>query len=179
MTVTHPDITRYFMTIPEASQLVLQSGTMGEGGEVFVLDMGEPVRIAELARRMIHLMGLTEKNDHNEHGDIEIIFSGLRYGEKLHEELLIGDDPRGTEHPRVMKARESAMEWSQLEELLEELMLASQSFDCHRVVELLKAAPTGYQPNNELQDIVWCNGGNALPVSDAADIRDTIRRIFG
>ncbi|PAU82452.1 nucleoside-diphosphate sugar epimerase [Halovibrio salipaludis] len=179
VTVTHPDIIRYFMTIPEASQLVLQTGTMGEGGEVFVLDMGDPVRIADLARRMIHLMGLTEKNEDNRYGDIEIVYSGLRPGEKLYEELLIGDDPQGTRHPRIMKARETDMPWSDLEELLEQLMLASRSFDCQRVVALLRAAPTGYQPNDDVSDLVWCNGGSgALATSDGANISETLRRIF-
>ncbi|MEQ6886613.1 nucleoside-diphosphate sugar epimerase/dehydratase [Salicola sp. Rm-C-2C1-2] len=179
VTVTHPDIIRYFMTIPEASQLVLQAGTMGEGGEVFVLDMGEPVRIADLARRMIHLMGLTEKSEDNHHGDIEVVFSGLRPGEKLYEELLIGDNPQGTRHPRIMKARESDMAWASLEELLEQLMLASRGFDCERVVELLRAAPTGYQPNDGVCDLVWQNGGNeALRMSDGGNISETIRRIF-
>jgi len=179
VTVTHPDIIRYFMTIPEASQLVLQAGTMGEGGEVFVLDMGEPVRIADLARRMIHLMGLTEKSEHNQHGDIEVVYTGLRAGEKLYEELLIGDDPQGTRHSRIMKARESDMEWESLEELLEQLMLASRSFDCGRVVQLLHAAPTGYQPNEDVSDLVWRNGGDeALHMSDGANISETIRRIF-
>lgn len=179
VTVTHPDIIRYFMTIPEAGQLVLQAGTMGEGGEVFVLDMGEPVRIADLARRMVHLMGLTEKHDDNPHGDIEVVFSGLRPGEKLYEELLIGDNPQGTAHSRIMKARESDMDWASLEELLEQLMLASRSFDCERVVQLLRAAPTGYQPNDDVSDLVWCNGGDeALRMSDGANVSETLRRIF-
>src|SRR5690606_13551034 len=118
VTVTHPDIIRYFMTIPEASQLVLQAGSMGQGGEVFVLDMGEPVKIADLARKMIHLMGLEEKTDERPDGDIVIIYSGLRPGEKLYEELLIGDNPQGTAHPRIMMAREVCLPWAQVDELL-------------------------------------------------------------
>lgn len=118
VTVTHPDIIRYFMTIPEASQLVLQAGSMGQGGEVFVLDMGEPVKIADLARKMIHLMGLMEKTDERPDGDIEIVFSGLRPGEKLYEELLIGDNPQGTAHPRIMMAREVSMAWGEVEQTL-------------------------------------------------------------
>ncbi|MGM0449495.1 MAG: nucleoside-diphosphate sugar epimerase/dehydratase [Pseudomonadota bacterium] len=179
VTVTHPDIIRYFMTIPEASQLVLQAGTMGEGGEVFVLDMGEPVRIADLARRMVHLMGLTEKHDDNRHGDIEIVYTGLRPGEKLYEELLIGDDPQGTRHPRIMKARETDMSWEDLESLLEQLMLASRGFQCDRVVDLLHTAPTGYHPTDDVSDLVWQNGGEeALNMSEGIDINRTLRHIF-
>ncbi|WP_166265061.1 polysaccharide biosynthesis protein [Marinobacter caseinilyticus] len=155
ITVTHPDIIRYFMTIPEASQLVLQAGSMGEGGDVFVLNMGEPVKIAELARKMIHLMGLTEKNDERPGGDIELIFSGLRPGEKLYEELLIGDNPQGTAHPRIMMAREVSMVWPEIELLLEKLMLASHNFDCLEVVDLLRNAPTGYTPSSDMADLVW------------------------
>ncbi|WP_188093578.1 nucleoside-diphosphate sugar epimerase/dehydratase [Marinobacter salinexigens] len=163
VTVTHPDIIRYFMTIPEASQLVLQAGSMGQGGEVFVLDMGEPVKIADLARKMIHLMGLEEKNEDNPDGEIEIIFSGLRPGEKLFEELLIGDNPQGTAHPRIMMAREVSLPWSEVAELLESLSRSSQAFDCGAVIGLLKEARTGYAPNGELADLVWCNSGSHKP----------------
>ncbi|MDY6841465.1 MAG: nucleoside-diphosphate sugar epimerase/dehydratase [Pseudomonadota bacterium] len=158
VTVTHPDIIRYFMTISEASQLVLQAGSMGKGGEVFVLDMGEPVKIADLARKMIHLMGLEEQTAENPSGDIEITFTGLRPGEKLYEELLIGDDPQGTTHPRIMKAREVSMPWDELEAVLTQLTLASQEFDCGRVVSLLRDAPTGFAPNGDVADLVWCQG---------------------
>ncbi|MDC0664179.1 nucleoside-diphosphate sugar epimerase/dehydratase [Marinobacter sp. SS21] len=157
VTVTHPDIIRYFMTIPEASQLVLQAGSMGGGGEVFVLDMGEPVKIADLARKMIHLMGLTEKTPNCPHGDIEVTYSGLRPGEKLYEELLIGDNPQGTEHARIMMAREISMSWSEVELLLANLMQASQDFNCERIIQLLKEAPTGYSPNGVMEDLVWKN----------------------
>lgn len=162
VTVTHPDIIRYFMTIPEASQLVLQAGSMGQGGEVFVLDMGEPVKIADLARKMIHLMGLTEKTEGRPEGDIEIVFTGLRPGEKLYEELLIGDDPQGTAHPRIMMAREVSMPWSEVEQTLSRLMKASQEFDCRQIVEILKTVPTGFAPTGEVADLVWCNGENRL-----------------
>ncbi|MEC7729153.1 MAG: nucleoside-diphosphate sugar epimerase/dehydratase [Pseudomonadota bacterium] len=157
VTVTHPDIIRYFMTIPEASQLVLQAGSMGQGGEVFVLDMGEPVKIADLARKMIHLMGLMEKTEDRPDGDVEIIFTGLRPGEKLYEELLIGDNPQGTAHPRIMMAREVSMQWSEVEQALNHLMTASHEFDCREIVEILKSAPTGFAPNGEVADLVWCN----------------------
>lgn len=119
VTLTHRDVTRYFMTIPEASQLVIQAGAMAEGGEVFVLDMGEPIRIYDLARTMINLSGLTVRDAANPDGDIEICEVGLRKGEKLYEELLIGNSPRPTNHPRVMQARESFLDWPQLAERLD------------------------------------------------------------
>ncbi len=162
VTVTHPDITRYFMTIPEASQLVLQAAAMGQGGEVFVLDMGESVKIADLARKMVRLMGLTEKTNNHPDGDIEIVFTGLRPGEKLYEELLIGDDPQGTSHPRIMMAHELSLPWPELEKVLEALMLASRSFDCRRVVELLQSAPLGFRPVSGLEDHVWCEAGDVV-----------------
>ncbi|SHK37044.1 NDP-sugar epimerase, includes UDP-GlcNAc-inverting 4,6-dehydratase FlaA1 and capsular polysaccharide biosynthesis protein EpsC [Marinobacter antarcticus] len=165
ITVTHQDIIRYFMTIPEASQLVLQAGSMGRGGEVFVLDMGEPVKIADLARKMIHLMGLVEKTPDQPEGDIEVVFTGLRPGEKLFEELLIGDDPQGTSHPRIMMAREASMAWDDLELVLSKLSRASQEFDCREIVETLKSAPTGFTPNGSVADLVWCNGGHDLTVA--------------
>jgi FlaA1/EpsC-like NDP-sugar epimerase len=154
VTVTHPDIIRYFMTIPEASQLVLQAGSMGQGGEVFVLDMGEPVKIVDLARKMIHLMGLREKTKEHPTG-IEITFTGLRPGEKLYEELLIGDDPQGTAHPRIMMAREVCMPWAGVEDVLSQLQRASHGFDCESVVSVLKEAPTGFSPNGAVEDLVW------------------------
>lgn len=159
VTVTHPDIIRYFMTIPEAAQLVLQAGAMGEGGDVFVLDMGEPVKIADLARKMIHLMGLKEKSALNPDGDIEVIYTGLRPGEKLYEELLVGNQPMATRHPRIMSARERALSWRQVESLLDQLALASQQFDCEKVISLLQQAPTEYRPNKDIQDALWGAGG--------------------
>lgn len=160
VTVTHPDIIRYFMTIPEASQLVLQAGNLGSGGEVFVLDMGEPVRIADLARKMIRLMGLNERTDSNPAGDIEIVFTGLRPGEKLYEELLIGDNPQRTAHPRIMMAREMSLPWPEVAQLLQQLAQASRNFDCELVIRLLRAAPIAYAPRDEcMADLVWNNGG--------------------
>ena len=129
ITLTHPDVTRYFMTIPEAAQLVLQAGAMGQGGEVFVLDMGQPVRIIELARRMVELSGHTVRDEANPEGDIEIRITGLRPGEKLYEELLIGDDPSPTAHPRIMKAREGFRAWSELRPWLARLERATQAND--------------------------------------------------
>jgi UDP-N-acetylglucosamine 4,6-dehydratase len=176
VTVTHPDIIRYFMTIPEASQLVLQAGSIGLGGEVFVLDMGEPVKIADLARKMIHLMGLEEKTEDDPAGDIEVVFTGLRPGEKLYEELLIGDDPQGTSHPRIMMAREVSLDWEQVEEFLSQLQRASQSFDCGAIIEVLKNARTGYAPNGSLEDLVWCNGQSEV-VASADRQSDKVHRL--
>lgn len=121
VTVTHREITRYFMTIPEAAQLVIQASAMAKGGEVFVLDMGQPVRIADLAHSMIRLSGLSIRDANNPDGDIQIIETGLRPGEKLYEELLIGDNPEPTSHPRIMRAREGMWSWPELEEQLEAL----------------------------------------------------------
>lgn len=178
ITVTHPDIIRYFMTIPEASQLVLQAGSMGHGGEVFVLDMGEPVKIADLARKMIHLMGLVEKTDDAMDGDVEVTFTGLRPGEKLYEELLVGDDPQGTAHPRIMMAQEASMNWPDIELLLEKLTLASHNFDCQQVVSLLKEAPTGYAPSSNMVDLVFCNGNlEALPLALESKGGQNVRRL--
>lgn len=156
LTVTHPDITRYFMTIPEASQLVIQAGTMGKSGDVFVLDMGEPVRIVELAKKMIRLSGLEIKDEQNPHGDIEIVFTGLRPGEKLYEELLIGDNVVECSHPRIMRAMEDYWEWPQLEMLLDQLDDACQNFRIERLRDLLLAAPAGYRPSEPgVNDLLW------------------------
>ena len=146
VTVTHADVTRYFMTIPEAAQLVLQAGSMGEGGEVFVLDMGEPVRIVDLAERMIELSGRTVRDEQNPEGDIEISITGLRPGEKLYEELLIGDNPAPTAHPRIMKAHESFLRWSELQIWLAELEICIQRNDTEGTLEILRRLVAGYEP---------------------------------
>lgn len=157
--VTHPEITRYFMTIPEAAGLVLQAGAMGKGGDVFVLDMGASVKIIELARKIIHLSGLSERNDENPEGDIEIKFSGLRPGEKLYEELLIGDNVSGTEHPLIMRAEEVELPWSYLQEKLAQIDTACHRFDCETVRSILLEVVDGYQPTGGICDHVWvkCN----------------------
>ncbi|MBV8679773.1 MAG: polysaccharide biosynthesis protein, partial [Aquitalea sp.] len=149
VTVTHPDITRYFMTIPEAAQLVIQAGAMGEGGDVFVLDMGEPVKIAELARRMVHLSGLEVRDDKHPGGDIEIRFSGLRPGEKLYEELLIGDNVLATDHPRILRAQEYHLAAEELQHFMQQLGQACQQLDgaqafalMQQVVHEFRAAPS-------------------------------------
>ena len=144
LTVTHPEVTRYFMTIPEAVQLVLQAAAMAQGGEVFVLEMGEPVKIIDLARRLIELSGLQVRDAANPEGDIELSFIGLRPGEKLFEELLIGDNPSATEHPRIMKAHEQFMPWPQLRAQLDELERASHAHDEDAIRAVLKACVHGF-----------------------------------
>ena len=155
VTVTHPEIIRYFMTIPEAAQLVIQAGSMGEGGDVFVLDMGQPVRIKDLARRMIHLMGLTVRDETDPEGDIAIEYMGLRPAEKLYEELLIGNNVMGTEHPMIMRAMEESLQWDRLQVYLDELVESAHRFDCQRARDILLAGVGGYQPNNGIDDLVW------------------------
>ncbi len=154
ITLTHADVTRYFMTIAEASQLVMQAGAMAEGGDVFVLDMGEPVRIYDLASRMVELSGLRVRDDANPHGDIEIRITGLRPGEKLYEELLIGDDVQPTHHSRIMKAHEVFLPWSQLEPRLQAIGSAMAAFDMDRTRAHLMELVSGYQPANGLVDWV-------------------------
>ncbi len=158
VTVTHQDIIRYFMTIPEAAQLVIQAGAMGAngaGGDVFVLDMGEPVKISELAAKMIHLMGFTIKNEKTPDGDIEIEYSGLRPGEKLYEELLIGENPIGTSHPRIMRAEEESCSWDEIQNHLECLQHALTQSNCEDVRQLLIKVVKGYQPSGEIEDVLW------------------------
>lgn len=154
ITVTHPDIIRYFMTIPEAAELVIQAGSMGKGGDVFVLDMGEPVKIVDLAKRMIHLSGL-EIKDENQTGDIEIQYTGLRPGEKLYEELLIGNNVTGTEHSRIMRAEEFSLNWNDTKELITELERLCKEYNCDLIKQLLLSAPTGYTSTEKLSDCVW------------------------
>lgn len=154
LTVTHPNITRYFMTIPEAAQLVIQAGSMGMGGDVFVLDMGEPVRIVELAEKMIHLSGLSIRSDRNPNGDIAIDFTGLRPGEKLYEELLIGHNVVATQHPMIMRANEDALSWDVLKSNISELLGAIQNDDYTLVRTVLRDTVAGYTPGDEIVDWV-------------------------
>ncbi|KAI2694535.1 nucleoside-diphosphate sugar epimerase/dehydratase [Pseudomonas sp. TNT3] len=155
LTVTHPKITRYFMTIPEAAQLVIQAGSMGLGGDVFVLDMGEPVKIVELAEKMIHLSGLSVRSEKNPHGDISIEFTGLRPGEKLYEELLIGDNVAATEHPMIMSANEDHLSWDVLKSKLSDLLAAVEQDDYTRVRQLLRETVSGYTPDGEIVDWIY------------------------
>jgi FlaA1/EpsC-like NDP-sugar epimerase len=154
ITLTHADITRYFMTIPEAAQLVIQAGAMGTGGDVFVLDMGQPVRIYDLAKRMVELSGLVLKDELHPDGDIDIAITGLRPGEKLFEELLIGDNPQPTQHPRIMKANEDFMPWHTLQLQLDEINTAVQTNDVPKIRGLLQSLVPGYQPSDEVVDWV-------------------------
>lgn len=144
LTVTHADVTRYFMTIPEAAQLVLQAGAMAGGGEVFVLDMGEPVKILDLARRMVELSGMTVRDDATPDGDIGISITGLRPGEKLYEELLIGDNPTATAHPRIMKAHEHYLEWPELDLQLQSLRQGVEADDIEQIKQVLRTCVHGY-----------------------------------
>lgn len=152
LTVTHPKMTRYFMTIPEAAQLVIQAGSMGKGGDVFVLDMGAPVKIVQLAEKMIHLSGLSIRSEKNPTGDIAIEFSGLRPGEKLYEELLIGDDVTATSHSMIMRANEEYLDWDSLKQKLSQLLAAVADDDYPRVRVILRETVSGYAPNGEIVD---------------------------
>ncbi|WP_027836194.1 polysaccharide biosynthesis protein [Maritalea myrionectae] len=166
VTVTHPEINRFFMTIPEAAQLVIQAGAMAKGGEVFVLDMGEPVKIVDLAQRMIRLQGLKPyiadgNNAVKKDGDIEIVFTGLRIGEKLYEELLIGENPTPTSHERIMCAQERSLPSAELEQFLKDLFDACAAYDLPKIRTLLQNANTGYQPQDEIGDVIWLQSGDA------------------
>ncbi len=152
ITLTHNEMTRYFMTIPEASQLVIQAGAMGEGGDVFVLNMGEPVKIIDLARRMVELSGLTFKDERNSDGEIEIQVTGLRSGEKLYEELLIGDNPESTQHPRIIRAHEKFMTWEELEGRLSDLENALSLGDVVTSRSIMQELVPEYVPNDEILD---------------------------
>ena len=149
LTVTHPEVTRYFMTMPEAAQLVLHAGALSAGGEVFVLDMGQPVKIIELARRMVELSGYRVRDAVHPEGDIEITIIGLRPGEKLYEELLIGDNPSATEHPRIMKAQEEFLPWDALRLQLDELRLAVDAGDVAGIKAVLSACVQGYSSRSD------------------------------
>ena len=156
ITVTHPNIIRYFMTIPEAAQLVIQAGSMAKGGDVFILDMGEPVKIVDLAKNLIQLSGLSVKDEKNPKGDIEIAYTGLRPGEKLYEELLIGgDNVTKTAHSRIMTAEEEYLPFEQLSNVLVELELACKKADYMAIRQILLSVPTGFQPTTEIVDVLY------------------------
>ncbi len=170
VTVTHPDIIRYFMTIPEAAQLVIQAGAMGKGGDVFVLDMGEPVKITDLAKNLIQLSGLEVKSDENPYGDIDIKFTGLRPGEKLFEELLIGDNVSYTDHKRIMTAQEVCLTPQEYEGLFQRLDKACHDFDHETIRALLLEAPTGFNPTDGIGDLVWHASHN----TDELDVKNEL-----
>jgi FlaA1/EpsC-like NDP-sugar epimerase len=155
ITLTHPEITRYFMTIPEAAQLVLQAGSMATGGDVFVLDMGEPVRIADLAQRMVQLSGQEVKSASSPQGNIEIRFIGLRPGEKLYEELLIGNNVSGTSHPLIMRAQETEIDWPFLEIMLKQLDEACDRMEHDTIRNQLMKMVREYRPNSPISDLLW------------------------
>lgn len=172
VTVTHREIIRYFMTIPEAAQLVIQAGAMAKGGDVFVLDMGQPVKIRELARRMINLMGLTVRDERNPDGDIAIKYTGLRPAEKLYEELLIGNDVSGTSHPRIMRAKEKFIHLPELTLLINELRQAALNLDRDLARDVLKRSVDEYAPMNGIEDLVWARQNR-----DADDSADKVINI--
>jgi len=159
VTVTDPEIIRYFMTISEAAQLVIQAGAMGHGGDVFVLDMGDPVKILDMARRMIHLSGFEVRDADNPDGDIEIIFTGLRPGEKLYEELLIGENVKPTQHELIMSADEDSLSWQLVETLLEQFNDAVDNYDVERIRILLLEAVSEFQPQCDVADLVFGRSG--------------------
>ncbi|MFV0275767.1 MAG: polysaccharide biosynthesis protein, partial [Parahaliea sp.] len=159
VTVTHPEVSRYFMSIPEAAQLVLQAGAMGTGGDVFVLDMGEPVRIIDLARRMIRLSGYEMLHEGHGEGQIEIEFIGLRPGEKLHEELLLGTAVSGTGHPMIMRAEEECLSYSQMHRYLMDLMHYCDNMDCGGITRVLNAAVSGFGGHEVRYDHLWRKQG--------------------
>ncbi|MDX1490492.1 MAG: nucleoside-diphosphate sugar epimerase/dehydratase [Pseudohongiellaceae bacterium] len=155
VTVTHPEVTRYFMTVQEAAQLVIQAGAMATGGDVFVLDMHEPIRIVDLAKKMVHLMGYDVKDENSYKGDISIEYTGLRPGEKLFEELLIGESVTGTEHPKIMRAEEEALSWAELQTLLTRLQKACKALDLAEIKAVLMHAVDGFAPKEVLSDPLW------------------------
>ncbi|MDT8429022.1 MAG: nucleoside-diphosphate sugar epimerase/dehydratase [Pseudomonadales bacterium] len=155
VTVTHPEVTRYFMTVQEAAQLVIQAGSMASGGDVFVLDMHEPIRIVDLARKMIHLMGYDVRDENSYKGDIAIEYTGLRPGEKLFEELLIGESVTGTEHPKILRAEEDALSWDIIETLIQKLRLACKRLDLAMVRDVLVQAVDGFETRDILSDPLW------------------------
>jgi FlaA1/EpsC-like NDP-sugar epimerase len=155
VTVTDVNIIRYFMTIPEAVELVIQAGAMGTGGDVFVLDMGKPVRIDDLAKKMIRLSGLEVKDEAHPDGNIEIKYIGLRPGEKLYEELLIGDNVSDTDNPLIMRAQEDMMVWSELKPILDDLQIAIIDCNQEKLRELLVQIVPGFKPQCEISDILY------------------------
>ena len=155
VTVTDKNIVRYFMTIPEAVQLVIQSGAMSKGGDVFLLDMGSPVKIHDLAVKMIQLSGLQLKDKDNPNGDIQIKYTGLRPGEKLYEEMLIGDNAIKTDHPLIMRAEEDSLDWKTLKPIIDELEDAANNFKHHKIRKILLKTVSGYSPKSGIKDLLF------------------------
>ena len=155
VTVTNPDVVRYFMTIPEAVELIIQAGSMSKGGEVFVLDMGQPVKINDLAKNLIHLSGLQLKDDLNPDGDIEIEYTGLRPGEKLFEELLIGENIMETQHDMIHAVNEDFIDWENFQILLERLKVANENYDYELIKKIIIEALPEYKPEVKIQDVLF------------------------
>ena len=155
ITVTDPEVIRYFMTISEAAELVIQAGALGKGGDVFVLDMGKPVKIMELAEKMIRLSGMEVKDENNPEGEIEISFTGLRPGEKLYEELLIGENILSTSHKQIFRATEDFLPWQELNVFLERLKEAERTSDQHQLRKILQEVVSGFQPKSGIVDVLF------------------------
>lgn len=172
LTVTHPEVTRYFMTIPEAAQLVLQASAMGLGGDVFVLDMGEPIRILDLAHRMVRLSGYNVHDEEHPDGEIEVAFTGLRPGEKLYEELMLGDNVTGTGHPMIMRAEDEYPSLLQLQNWLQELDDHCDQMDCDSIKSVLLAAVSGFHEHDEVHDHLWKKqrAANAAAASNVQEL---------
>ena len=172
VTVTHPEVTRYFMTVQEAAQLVIQAGSMASGGDVFVLDMLEPIKIIDLAKKMVHLMGYEVKDENSYRGDIAIEYTGLRPGEKLYEELLIGESVSGTEHPKILRAEEETLSWDDLESLLNKMDLSCKKVDLQEIRNLLKEAVPGFESSEEAGDHLLDEGVAKVSVEGEALAQD-------
>lgn len=178
ITLTHEHITRYFMTNPEAAQLVIQAGAMGKGGDVFVLDMGEPVTIKDLAEKLVRLSGLEIKDESNPNGDIALEYTGLRPGEKLFEELLIGDNVHQTFHERIMTANEAMLSWQDIEPMLDKLDNMCHNFDHEGIRAILLNAPTGFDPTDGICDLVWAARQAEVVKAPSAEVIDLPGRSF-
>jgi FlaA1/EpsC-like NDP-sugar epimerase len=178
VTVTHPEVSRYFMSIPEAAQLVLQAGSMGTGGDVFVLDMGEPVRIVDLARRMIRLSGYEMNHDTHVGEQIDIVYTGLRPGEKLHEELLLGTNVAGTGHPMIMRAEEESLPFEQIHKLLSDLIEYCDTLDCDGISSVLNSAVSGFSGHQVRYDHLWKRQGELARVDAATAAASNVKELF-
>lgn len=176
VTVTHPEVSRYFMSIPEAAQLVLQAGAMGTGGDVFVLDMGEPVRIVDLAKRMIRLSGYEMSHDSHVGEHIDIEFIGLRPGEKLHEELLLGTKVTGTGHPMIMRAEEECLPFSQIQRLLAKLRRYCDTLDCAGISSVLSSAVSGFGNHQVRYDHLWKRQGKLVVID--SPVASNVKELF-
>jgi len=178
VTVTHPEVTRYFMSIAEAAQLVLQAGAMGTGGDVFVLDMGEPVRIVDLARRMIRLSGYEMDHDTHVGEHIDIEFIGLRPGEKLYEELLLGSNVAGTGHPMIMRAEEECLSYGQIHHYVSELMRYCEALDCDGITKVLRAAVSGFSEHEVQHDHLWIKQAQMGAQPKAPLVASNVKNLF-